>query len=117
MSLTHPGGLSRRSKGPSREEPLGELLDLLTRPLGLLMVLTLAFNLSLIVMFWREGKFNWIFEARGAQVDTSSKSWMGAASRGPRPAEYRVAPRSDTKVKAAPSPAADDTEASEDIAE
>ena len=89
MSLSHPGGLSTRTLRKTRGEAWGQLLNLLTSPVGLGMVLILAFNLSMIVLFWRDGKFNWLFEARGAVVDTSSKSWMGSAGRGARPSEYR----------------------------
>ena len=79
MSLRHPGGLNNPSDTRRRlvDASWGEVI---THPTVIILSSIMVFAVTFGVLSWRDGTFSHLFVAKGATIDSSSRSWMGSAN-------------------------------------
>ena len=79
MSLRHPGGLNNPGDARRRlvDASWGEVI---THPTVIILSSIMVFAVTFAVLSWRDGTFSHLFVAKGATIDSSSRSWMGSAN-------------------------------------
>ncbi len=90
----------------------------LTRPVTIIVLAVLTFAITLAVLLWREGRFDGLFPAKGAEVPVDRQGWIlgrkagaGAEDLTPLHDDEDKAPANATAPPAAkPAPAPDPEE-------
>ena len=100
MSLRHPGGLSSPSgkRGRLVDASWGEVI---THPTVIILSSLFVFTVTFAAMSWFDGSIRRLFIAKGATIDTSSRSWMGSANGSRISAAPKIVVPSDADLKQA----------------
>lgn len=110
-----------RDIGPTTfGRPMSDAEDapVLTRPVTIIVLAVLTFAITLGVLLWREGAFDSLFPAKGAEVQVDRQGWILGRKAGAAPedltpvheADEAPANASAPPTKAAPVPAPVDEE-------
>jgi hypothetical protein len=116
---SHPSKTGRYQR-PSlrRDDPApSRLVDGLTRPIGIVIIMLIFFLIVLTVLMWRDGRFGELWPSRGAILGKASRSWMMGGAEKSRPidqsapagdpSEYDPEPKSASQAPSAPAEPAD----------